>query len=593
MILQRLAEHYDRLVAAGEEGLPTLGSSRQNVSFCIVLNADGTLHDFQEMRRQEGRQMRPMRMIVPGQSKPPGSGLTPCFLWDSSEYLLGFSLDPAKEARAPKAFAEFRKAHLEREALLDHPAFSAVCAFLRDWNPEQIEPWRVKLKECATNFGVFRLVGDQNFVHELVTRPGETMEDAPAPAMCLLTGQQERPARLHEPKIKGVTGAQTMGALLVSFNAPAFTSYGKDQSFNAPVSVSAVFKYANALNHLLADRERRVGLGDATVVYWADRDSREARSGLSALDALLGGRMEDRENEQPAEDRERLDEARLLLQHLRDGTAHAAATPDEQATRFFLLGLSPNASRLSVRLWVEADAPELTRRLGEHVRDLELANARDDRPLSVWRIVTATGRFDAKSKKFDTKAVSPQLAGELTRAVLLGAPYPQQLLASMVRRIRSDHEVHFARVSAIKAVLARRRRLSHSTLEVPVQLDATHPEPAYRCGQLFALLEKSQLDALSDLNATIKDRYFASASATPALIFPRLFRLHQHHLAKLEQPGKIYYGRLIGHAMRAPFSFPRQLALEEQGLFIVGYYQQQCELYSKKNKPDQQETDHA
>ena len=590
MILQRLAEHYDRLVASGEAKLPPPGYSLQKVSFCIVLQADGTLHSFEDMRRQDGKQMRPRLLAVPGQSKASGSGLTPCFLWDSPEYLLGISLDAAKAERAPKAFAAFRTAHLALEPTLAHPAFSAVCAFLRDWSPEKAEPYQAALAEFGTNFGVFRLVGEQKFVHELVTKPENADAAEETSAMCLISGAHAPLARLHEPKIKGVNGAQTSGALLVSFNAPAFTSYGKEQSFNAPVSRNAVFKYANALNHLLADRERRVGLGDATVVYWADRASREGQETLGAMDALLGGFGANDGDEQQAEDGERLDEARLLLAHLRDGTAHAVPEPDGIPTRFFILGLSPNASRLSVRLWVEADADELTRRLGEHVRDLALCGARDDRPLSLWRIVAATGRYDPKNGKFDTKAVSPQLSGELARAVLTGAPYPQSLLATMVRRIRADREVAFARVSAIKAVLVRHARMRGRSLEVPVQLDLTLPDPAYRCGQLFALLEKAQTDSLGgDLNSTIKDRYFASASATPELVFPRLFRLNNHHLAKLGHGSRIYYERLMGGAMRAPFHFPRQLTLEQQGLFIVGYFQQQRDLYTKKDKPTAQE----
>lgn len=592
MILQRLAELYDRLVAAGEAKLPPPGYSLQKVSFCIVLEPDGTLHGFEDMRLQDGKQMRPRTLTVPGQGKPSGSGLTPCFLWDSPEYLLGVSLDPAKAERAPKAFAAFRAEHLKHEAKFDHPGFAAVCAFLRSWSPEAAAPHKLALAEYATNFGVFRLAGEQKFVHELVARPEELGEDAVSPVMCLVSGEQALPARLHEPKIKGVAGAQTAGALLVSFNAPAFTSYGKDQSFNAPVSRAAVFKYANALNHLLSDRKRRIGLGDATVVYWADRDSREGRATLGAMDALLGA-FADEADEPPPEDRERLTEARLLLGHLRDGTAHAAPEPDGIPTRFFLLGLSPNASRLSVRFWVEADAPALTRRLGEHVRDLELSGARDERPLSIWRIATATGRCDAKTGKFDARTVSPQLAGELTRSVLTGAPYPRSLLAAMVRRIRADRGINHARVSAIKAVLARQARLHGRPQEVPVQLDPSLPDPAYRCGQLFALLEKAQTDALGDLNATIKDRYFASASATPALVFPRLFRLHQNHLAKLEPGSKVYYGRLMGEAMRAPFAFPPRLTLEEQGLFIVGYYQQQRSLYTKRDKPAHEEPAHA
>jgi CRISPR-associated protein Csd1 len=278
---------------------------------------------------------------------------------------------------------------------------------------------------------------------------------------------------------------------------------------------------------------------------------------------------------------------------MRDGTANATLLRDAVPTRFFILGLSPNASRLSVRFWVEEDAAELERRLSEHVNDLGLVGGRQDRPLPLWRIVAATGRAErdsaGKLKGFDTKGVSPQLAGDLARSVLTGAAYPQSLLATMIRRIRSDSEVAFARVSAIKACLVRNSRLRGAPLEVPVELNETSTDVAYRCGRLFALLEKAQSDSAGgDLNSTIKDRYFSAATATPALVFPRLFRLNGHHLAKLEVGSKIFYERQIASSMTGSFEFPRQLSLIEQGRFIVGYFQQRQHLFTKKVKTPQE-----
>ncbi len=593
MILQRLAEHYDRIVAGGEAELAPPGFSVQKVSFCLVLNPDGTLHSIEDLRRMEGKVMRPRSLVVPGQSKPPGSGLKPCFLWDSPEYLLGWSVDPAKAERAPKAFAALRDAHLALEQTIADPAFTAVCAFLRDWSPEQATARAEELADKAANFGVFRILdGDLRYVHERVSVPFvASAEEVPEElAFCLVSGELAPAARLHEPKIKGVAGAQTSGALLVSFNASAFTSYGKDQSFNAPVSVSTTFKYTNALNHLLSQRERRIGLGDATVVFWADHDTLL----LDMMDDLFVGAFES--TEMPVqEDQTRVEQARRMLTQLRDGTENRAVERDEQQTRFFILGLAPNASRLSVRLWVEQDGTELQRKLRWHLQDIALKGGREDRVLPLWRIVAATGRAEhdpnGRLKGFDTKAVSPQLAGDLARSVLTGAPYPQSLLATMVRRIRSDGEVAFARVSAIKAVLVRNARVAGAPMEVPMELDTQCNDIAYRCGRLFAILEKAQVDSADgELNTTVKDRYFSAASATPALVFPRLFRLNGHHLAKLPTPSKIFYERLIGKLMTAPFSFPRQLALAEQGQFVVGYFQQRQDLYTKKEKAPQGET---
>ncbi len=591
MILQRLAEHYDRLDAAGEVKLAPPGFSQQKISFCIVLEADGQLNSFEDMRRQEGKTLQPRTMIVPGQSKPPGQGLNPCFLWDNAEYLLGWTDDPARAVRVARAFEASRAMHLALESQIDVPAYLALCAFLRDWSQEKAKQYGERLQEVATHFGIFRIAGEQRYIHEIASAPAaaEQADVETTTAMCLITGIVGPGARLHEPKIKGVANAQTGGALLVSFNAPAFESYGKEQSFNAPVGTAAVFKYANALNHLLSLRDRRIGLGDATVVFWADH----AEPALEDCLALLFGGTTESATEDalpPEEDTVRVNEARRLLTQLRDGTRLAAMRPDNEPTKFYILGLSPNASRLSVRLWIEEAAPELERRLSDHLRDLSLKTNFDERPLSLRALSNATGRYQARGKtKFDTKGVSPQLIGELARSVLTGAAYPQSFLAAMVRRIRSDSYIGYERVSAIKACLVRNARLRgttrDATKEIAMELDAQRDSIAYRCGRLFAMLEKAQTDSVAgELNSTIKDKYFAAASATPALVFPRLFRLNNHHLAKLEAPGKIFYGKLVASAMEAPFAFPKSLNLAEQGEFIVGYFQQQQDLYKKKPK---------
>ncbi len=466
MILQRLLEHYDRLASSGKVKLAPAGYSLQKVSFCIVLEENGSLHSFEDMRRPEGKTLQPQTLIVPGQGKPSGSGLNPCFLWDNAEYLLGWSADPDKLPRSVRAFEECRRKHLALRAMIENSAYQAVCSFLEAWTPQAASEHAERLAGVATHFGAFRIASEHTYVHESVISPVEEVEsDTSHPdAMCLVTGSMAPTARLHEPKIKGVADAQMGGALLVSFNASAFTSYGKDQSFNASVSTTAVFKYANALNHLLSLRERRIGLGDATVVFWADHAS-PLEDCLADLFSGPPGRSDpDPETPAATEDSARVDEARLLLTQLRDGTRNASIDGDDVPTKFFILGLSPNASRLSVRLWVEADAHELERLLRQHLRDLALKTNRDERPLSIRALANATGRYDPKGKtRFDTKGVSPQLTGELARSVLTGAPYPESFLSTMVRRVRSDAYIGFERVSAIQGVPRKKLAPSRQT----------------------------------------------------------------------------------------------------------------------------------
>jgi CRISPR-associated protein Csd1 len=600
MILQRLAEHYDRIAGSNKDDtqLARPGFSRQKISFCVVLNPDGSLNSFQSLQEKIGSKLVAPEKIVPGQTKPSGSSLdNPCFLWDTSGYMLGYKINDPKPARTIKEFQAFRDYHLSLQAQIAHPAFDAVCAFLREWTPSEALKYADSLAKMATNRGVFRIAATMGYVHELVAAPKRIVKikkgdkNQGTTGLCLVTGEVEKIAVLHKPEIKGVRGTRAGGVPLVSMNLPSVCSYGKEQGLNAPVSAGVVFRYANALNWLLNKENRRVVfLGDSTVVFWADHPNGALEDAVSAMFS------EPLPNEGPIiqEDQERLREAALLLKQLRDGTGATEIRPDGTETRFYLLGLSPNAekeaSRISVRLWVEADATELRRRLGQHLRDVELLDPREERLLTLRRIAYETGRAYIENGilKFDTKATSPQLAGDLARSVLTGAAYPQSLLATMLRRIHSDGEVAYARAAAIKACLNRNSRLRGNPLEVKVKLNPAETNAAYNCGRLFALLEKVQTDSAGgEMNSTIKDHYFSSASTTPALVFPRLFRLSQHHLAKLETGQKIYYDRRLGEVMGLIDQFPRQLALEDQGRFVIGYFHQRQDLYtSKKDKEE-------
>lgn len=592
MILQRLVEYYDRLAngTPSDQVMATPGYSWQKVSFCIVLYPDGRLQALQSMLERESKRLVPRELLVPGTAKPSGSGLNPCLLWDNATYMLGFKTDDPNPKRTIASFEAFRERHFDLEKEINHPWFTAVCSFLRSWTEENVASHAEQLKEIAQHFGVFRIAGENRLVHEAVPLPGGT-SSSHVLGTCLVSGQHNAPiARLHEPEIKNVRGSHSFGAKLVSFEKEAFKSFGKTQSFNAPVSELAAFKYANALNYLLGQRGRRLSLGDSTVVFWA-----ESATPIEDLLADLLGEESPPAGDAPSEEnRERLGQVRHLLSQLRDGTEYANAIAEDVETKFFILGLSGNNARLSVRLWVETDVGELKKRLGEHLRDLSLYDARAEWPPSLQQIVAATGRAEVQRgrfKGFDTKQVSPLLAGALACSVLTGDPYPQALLATLLSRIRADGIVHHHRCSAIKGCLVRNSRARGNPKEVSVALDVNQPEPAYNLGRLFALLEKIQTDSVEgELNATIKDRYFSSASTTPAVVFPRLLRLNQHHLAKLAIGTRIYYEKLLGGVMGVLTYFPRYLPLEDQGQFAIGYFHQRQDLF-KSRKSDSQGED--
>jgi CRISPR-associated protein Csd1 len=483
----------------------------------------------------------------------------------------------------------------------------ALLAFLRQWAPNEY----VSLKHAAEMLDqnvVFRLDGDVNFIHD---RPGaraaflaEEFANADAPeGVCLVTGEFGPIARLH-PSIKGVRGAKSSGAAIVSFNQDSFTSFNRGQGAVAPVSESAAYAYGTALNALMAPAgvnrkghpayPNRVMLGDITVPFWAEHGDAE---GIAR--ALMAGDVEGGFDDEPADD-ETTETAKVsdILNLMQDGFPLQEAAPDmDCASRVFVLGLSPNAARLSVRFWVDQSLGDLAGHFQQHWADMRLDPPPGGKPPGVWRLLVEL----APQRK--SKNIPPLLGGEVMRSILTGLPYPRSLLSQTIMRIRAEQDredpetgrtlekVSDLRIATIKACLARMRRWKLITEDVPVSLDLTTPNSAYRLGRLFATLERIQAAALGDRNATVRDRYYSSASATPALVFPSLIRNASNHSKAIRSQAKpglaAWFDDQVGETLSAGFeaSFPRTLSLEEQGRFAIGYYHQRDALRRKKDMP--------
>ncbi|MFK8112279.1 MAG: type I-C CRISPR-associated protein Cas8c/Csd1, partial [Rubripirellula sp.] len=530
MIIPALSSYYERLANDPEIDIAPQGFSRQKIAFRIVVDRNGKAQ-IQDNREQRGKKLLPRQFIVPGWAKPSGSGLNPCFLWDNTAYALGYKPDDETPKRTLEAFEAFRTRHIELESEIDDIQFKLVCEFLRRWNPAQItELDKAAMTEIGAGFCVFKIQGEANFVHEqpaiqtwwlsqLISESASSEQ-----SQCLVTGATQPIARLHAPKIKGVVGAQSCGAAIVSFNFDASESYGKEQGFNAPVSEQVAFQYATALNRLL-DSRQRIQIGDATTVFWTEAPT-EAEN-------WLGGAFGTNASEDEGTKR-KLD---AILQTVRKG-----GMPSELGdadTDFYILGLSPNAARLSIRFWLRTTVGELLTSLGQHFRDLQIVGSERDPEFPMfWQILRETAR--------ESKDIPPLLSGALMRAALTGSEYPQALFSAVLRRIRADHRINAVRGAIIKAYLVRNGRLkTNNNKEIAMSLDPDREEASYHMGRLFAQLEKAQEDAQPGINKTIKDRFFSAASATPTSVFPRIIRLNQHHIAKLERGTKVYHERRI------------------------------------------------
>lgn len=582
MILQALVDYYNRRCASPDAArrLSPFGLEDKAIPFVIEIDRNGHVRQLIDTRQSEGKVLRARTFLVPkGEKKT--SGVKANLLWDSAEYVLGLARDRKGTGEvSPKDAFRQRIEALPLEARADAGIQAVLASLSRaDWSVLQSHPAWPEIAESNPAM-TFALAGDGGdlvcqraaVVAAALAQPSEAPE-----AMCLVEGHRGPVARLH-PSIKGVRGAQTSGANIVSFNARAFESYGKTerQGENAPVGERATAAYSTALNSLLGwDSPNKAQIGDATTVIWADRDD--------TLDEELAAVFGDDPDRHVAELRRRLAGATL-------GTRGA----DDSGLRFFVLGLAPNASRIAIRFWLHERFDRIGPRILQHFDDLRIVRQSERDPVTppMYRLLAAV----AAQGKADN--IPARVAGEWMRAVLEGAPYPAALLNAAVNRCRAEQatrdfggNVPYLRAAILKACINRDHRRRHDLPPgaqfIQEELDVNQSDPGYRLGRLFAVLERIQGTAQGDVGATIRDRYYGAASSTPAAVFPTLMRLKNAHLKKLTAGQVAYFERLIGEicgTLDQPLlaDFPRQLALHAQGLFALGYYQQRQSLFTRK-----------
>ena len=473
MILQSLNQYYERLRGDPQADIPLFGFGRQKIHFALVINNVGKLAQIRDLREKPKNKPVPASLTLPQIGKKRAVDIAPNFMWDNTGYVLGRDAK-GKETRALKCFEAFRQLHHDLGDNMQDPGMKAVLGFLDSWKPEDapaLEHW----EEMAGANLVFQLDGERMYIHDHAdVRQAWTKycseEASEVIATCLVSGEETPIARLH-PAIKGVQGAQTTGAGIVSFNLDAFLSYEKKQNFNAPVGESAAFAYTTALNHLLRFESRqKIRIGDATTVFWTERSS--------PIEGFMGVILD------PRDDASDLSSVHLFLAAARDGKSlPAIGDPD---LRFYILGLSPNASRLSIRFWHVSTVADVSEKIGQHFRDIAIVrNERDPEFPGMWQLLKET------AVQGKTENIPPLLAGAMMRSILTGTAYPQSLLSTIIGRIRADQTINYPRAAMIKACLNRKHRI-HQIKEVTMSLDKESTHVAYRLGRLFAVLEKAQ-----------------------------------------------------------------------------------------------------
>jgi CRISPR-associated protein Csd1 len=570
MILQALAAYYDRLLADG--AVQPQGFQQKEIPWVVELSSDGR---FQRLIRTGGEDGRAKKFVVPAEVKK-SVNIAANLLWDNPEYVFGWPRPGLTEKQATKV-PQRHQAFLARlralpEIVRADAGVSAVISFVEteEFSALQSSDGWEELSRGNGNVS-FRLEGDPDLVCErqgvkaalsasIVQANGTDTDDQ---AWCLITGRRTSAVRLH-PSIKGVRGAQTSGANLVSFNLDAFTSHGWRQGANAPISEAAAHAYTTALNHLLSrenDRHRFIE-GDITFVFWA-----AAPTPIEEQFAhLLGSYAADQQESEGTPVRDTFGSVRRGLRPSLD-----------DRTPFYVLGLAPNAARLAVRFWHEGTVGELAHNILRHFDDLEIVGLGGESNVpGLWRLIGAAARDGDLKKLSDT--LRGQLAAGLMAAILDRLPYPATLLARTVARCRTEQSVWPIRAAVIKASLNRRSPAK----EVTVELDADDSDVGSRLGRLFAVLENIQRTAQRDLNVTIRERYFSAAMTAPRSVFPQLMRLKNSHLKKLYRaPGTrglaIHFEHQIDEILKPipeEAGLPASLSLEDQGRFILGYHHQ-------------------
>lgn len=588
MILQALTAYYEQLVRQGKLSAPGWDDSFK-VSYELRLNDAGqplrVVPLLTEKTVGKKTVLAPRAMRVPAHEKR-SSGIAANFLCDNSTYLLG-SDEKGKPERAADCFKACAKLHHTILDGVDSPAARALLAYFDSWDPAQAaahpllaEQWKEITGNANLIFGYEAADHSHSFVNDdpAIQNAWQThYNDRSADSdmgQCLITGKYAPIERTH-PNISGVPGAQSSGAALVSFNAPAFCSYGHEQGDNAPVSKYAAFAYTTALNRLLADRSHCKHVGDTTILCWAENAEPVYQDAMSMF--LFG-----------ADEATGIQESdvQAALKRLSAGQTvpflEKELSPDQH---FYLLGLAPNAARLSVRFFLRDTFGSFAQNLQKHAEEMEIDCSEKEkfRTLPIWAVVNETTR----TVPGQPAKPSPQLAGDLLRAVLTGGRYPATLLNGVTLRIRAEQNVTRGRAAVIKAYYLRNYPTELNKEVYTVSLNETTNVP-YLLGRLFSVLEAVQKAANPGINTTIKDRYFNAACATPGMSFPTLLRLSQKHLRKLNDGLATHYDKQITELMaQLPESgFPARLSLPDQGKFTIGYYHQTRKRYVKKNEEE-------
>ncbi|MFY9363945.1 MAG: type I-C CRISPR-associated protein Cas8c/Csd1 [Bacteroidales bacterium] len=583
MILQALYDYYQRKAADPESNIAPAGFERKDIPFIIVIDSQGNFINLEDTRYGEGKQKRAKSFLVIKTKSRTGSKAaeTANVLWDHFGYVLG---QPKNDTDKAKKDAEKQNnsfvslvCHLS-EKYPDNEHFKAVAKFYEnEGNIQSLlqhENWPDCHKITGCNLS-FRVAGEANIVAEHYNLHDEinaidNSDDAQFAqtneGICLITGEKLPIAVLHSAT--SIPGGKSGGKLVGFQKKSGYDSYYKEQGMNAPVSKKAEDAYTTALNVLLGkDSTHKFRISDTTVLFWAQQQNDFENQFASFFAAA------------PKDDPDKnVREVKALFEAIHTGKLNT-----DSNNQFYVLGLTPNAARISIRFWKTGKVIDFANNIAKHFEDLNIVRGKKDEReyFSLFNLL-ANISFDYKVDN-----IPPNLAGKIIESILDGTKYPDTMQQQCIRRIRAEQHVNRIRSAILKAYLNRKVNIYNINEKlITMALDLDNKNQGYLCGRLFAVLEKIQEDAQPGINATIKDRYYGAASSTPVTVFGRLLNLSNHHLAKIGGGAKVHYERMIQEIMSGISSngLPAHLSLDDQSRFAIGYYHQRQNLFTPKEK---------
>ena len=542
MMLDKLVEYAQRAETADTPKLYAEGPLR----YVIDLRPDGQCHGLIDRSNPSPRTRRGTPHLLPQVQRT--SGIRPLLLASPADYTLGLPKTDKQVERAQKAHAAYVELVERCAAETEEPDVLAVLRFLQNQPLEQLD-----LSDDFDNAGVitFRVEGRLVIDNTEVQRFWATVNEPDGPAMqCLVCGKNRPVLERLQSKVKGIPGGQTSGTSVISANSDAFESYGLQASRVAPICQECAEGFTRGLNELLSGDSTRFRTSNGAFVFWTrEVHESDVSTMMSTPDAQ---------------------HVQALLESVRRGR-----WTDLDETDFYALSLSAAGGRAVGRDWLNTTVRNVKENMALWFQRQELAypNAEGAYPFyGVMTLANATVR-DRK----DLPVTTPRA---LVKCAFTGDPIPKGILQQAIRRCQAARRVTRPRAALIKLALLSRSAAYDHQEDYMVELNQENADPGYLCGRLFAMLERAQTSAIRNVNATIADRYYGTASTAPQAVFPLLLkgvRAHFHTLNRDNKGAQVAIETEIEGIMSSLDDFPRTLTLEQQGRFALGYYHQRAE----------------